>query len=133
MKEKIEKSKLFRIAERIEDDFKSRNEELSLNNISENAGIAYNTVSRFFRKEGYPRIDTAEKIAKALGYNFNELLRDDYNGKDVELSEEQKKYNRMVMEFSEDEVYAIKIIIQRIWSTHHNKQRKPRKKNRRKN
>ena len=128
MEEKNEKSKLFRIADRIEMDFKAKNEQVPINQISINADVSHSTVARFFNGEGYPRIDTVEKIAKALGYDFYELLCDECREEHIELSEEQRKYQKMIREFSAEEVQALKIMVNALWCSHHMGERRLRKK-----
>lgn len=120
MEESSMDSKIYRIVDKIMAEFFEKNKGVSLNQIAMKADVSRNTVIRLFSKEGFPRLDTLERIAKSLGYDFYELLCDEYNKERSVLSKEQYKYTQKVMELPDKEIEAVKIMIDGLWRSHQN-------------
>ncbi len=109
---------LFKIADRIKADYEARGVEVPYYWIHKKSGVAYNTVVRFFNGEGYPRMDTVRRITDALGYNIDDLLRNDDKYEYTMLSPRLEGLFRKISILSEEELRAIEILTEGIWYKH---------------
>lgn len=58
---------------------KVKEQEISIPELAKAAEVDYNTVKSFFSGKTIPKLDTLQKILKAVGYGFLEILEDDRN------------------------------------------------------
>ncbi|MBR1572966.1 MAG: helix-turn-helix transcriptional regulator [Lachnospiraceae bacterium] len=58
---------------------KVKEQEISIPELAKAAEVDYNTVKSFLSGKTIPKLDTLQKILKAVGYGFLEILEDDRN------------------------------------------------------
>lgn len=70
---------------------------LNINKVAISSGLEYNTVKDALKEGRVPKLDTLQKIARAIGYEFSELLLVDQNVIHLQADENFKfrKFRRL--------------------------------------